>query len=95
MSLRRAPMGLAKIAVQLEALDKAAARAPAVPLTRAAGYGALAGLGVHGGRQLLSATSGAPTDPTDTAASAAAKSAAGGLAIAGLMNLLNRVTAKH
>jgi len=95
MNLRHAPQGLAKIAAELDALDKTAARAPTVPLTRAAGYGALAGLGMHGGRQLLSAASGMPADPTDTATSAAGSAAAGGAAIAGLLNLLNRLTAKH
>ena len=94
MNLRHAPMGLTKIAAELEQLDKAAAPARAVPLTRAAGYGALAGLGMHAGRQLLAGASGMPTDPSDTAVSSAGASAAGGLAIAGLLNLLNRITAK-
>lgn len=92
---RHVPLGLTKIAARLDALDKAAARAPSVSLTRAAGYGALAGLGMHGGRQLLSAASGMPTDPADTVASSAGNAAAGGAAIAGLLNLLNRVTAKR
>jgi hypothetical protein len=95
MIVRHAPHGLAKIAAELDALDKAAARAPSVPITRAAGYGALAGLGMHGGRELLSATSGVPTDPNDTATGAAGKAAAGGAAIAGLLNLLNRISARR
>ena len=93
--LRYVPAGLTKIAAELEELDKVARRAPGIPLTRAAGYGALAGLGVHGARQLASAGSGLPSDPSDTALNAAGTTAAGGLAVAGLLNLLNRVTAKR
>jgi hypothetical protein len=89
------PVGLAKVAAQLEQLDKRAGRMPATPLTRAAGYGALAGLGTHAGSQLASAATGIPTDPGDTAVSAAVRSAAGGVAIAGLLNLLNRINAKR
>jgi hypothetical protein len=92
MNPRHIPTGLTKIAAWLEQLDKAAA-AHAVPYGRAAGYGALAGLGVHVGRRLLS--DGEPADPDETAMSAAGKSAIGGAAAAGLLNLLNRLTTKR
>jgi hypothetical protein len=91
-----APAGLRKIAAELERLDKAAAaRTSGLPLTRAGVYGGLAGLGVHLGRQLFPSPDGMPIDPSETAMSAAGKSAAGGLAIAGLLNFLNHVTAKR
>jgi len=96
MTRLRAPVGLTNIAAELDRLDKvAAARPPGVPLARAGVFGGLAGLGVHLGRQLFPSADGMPADPSDTAVSAAGKSAAGGLAIAGLLNLLNRVTAKR
>jgi hypothetical protein len=50
---------------------------------------------LHAGSQLLSTASGLPTDSSDTVVGAAGKSAAGGVAIAGLLNLLNRITAKR
>jgi hypothetical protein len=93
MRFRYIPVGLAKVAAELERLDKAAM--PTLPLRRAAGYGALAGLGVHAGKRLVGASSDMPPDPSDTAMHAAATSAAGGVAVAGLLNLLNRITAKR
>lgn len=95
MTLRYAPTGLTKIAAALERLDKTAASTRMLPLGRAAGYGALAGLGVHVGSHLAAPPSDLPPDPNDTATRAAAKSAAGGVAIAGLLNFLNKVTAKR
>ena len=94
-SLRHVPSGLQKIAAELQRRDKIAGARPAVPLTRAAGYGALAGVGLHAGNQLLSAASGLPTDPSDTVIGAASRSAAGGVAVAGLLNLLNRITSRR
>lgn len=94
MKLHYVPVGLTKIAAELARLDKEAARTAMLPLRRAAGYGALAGLGVHAGNHLLGSANGMPSDPDDTATRAAATSAAGGVAVAGLLNLLNRIAAK-
>lgn len=92
MDARHIPRGLTKVAAELEAVDKQAATA--VPMGRAAGYGALAGVGLHAGRKLMNASTGMPDDPSETTAGEAGKAAAGGAAIAGLLNLLNRITSK-
>jgi hypothetical protein len=75
-------------------LEKVAA---GLPLTRAAGYGALAGLGMHTGKKIVAAARGEP-DPSDygeTAARASAQTAAGGAAAAALLNFLGRLRGKR
>jgi len=94
-ALKTAPRGLAKIASVLEQLDKEAAPiSGAIPLRHAAAYGGLGGLGLYGGKKLLSGVSGSP-DPEEMGESAlgtAGKAAVGGIALAGLLNILNKLT---
>lgn len=90
-----APLGLTKVAVALAEFDKRAARTSMLSLPRATGYGALAGFGTHVGNRLMASPDSMAGDPSDTATAAAAKSALGGMAIAGLVNLLNRMVAKR
>jgi len=84
MKLAHVPFGLIKEAAVSEA---------ALPLIRAATYGGLGGLGSHGIKKVLNASHGLP-DPSEygeSAVGSALSGAAGGAAIAGLLNLLNRV----
>ena len=84
-----------KIAARLEQFDKTSSPLPpGLHVGRAAAYGGLAGLGAYGGQKVLAALSGAP-DPSEMGGSAlgtAGTTAAGGAAIASLLNFLNKLT---
>ena len=67
----------------------------AIPLRRAATYGGLAGLGMYGGKKFMSHFSSSTPDPDqmgESALSTGGKAAISGVAIGGLLNMLNKLT---